>query len=240
MPAPPLANSFEGGTDGVTISNANSGGSSGDAFSAVVGSPTFSTDHAVRGSLGMKIDVNGAGTNENVSWTALGTITTAVFFRAYIYFDAHPATNYRIFTFKTNANTVNFWFTLTASGQLRVFNSTSTQLLAGTFVMTTGKWWRIEGRVVSDSTGAGEIDAYIFDGHSTSQEEFLSGNTFVIGNDADRVFWGPEAGTPPTTFTAYYDDVAVSTSGLIGPSGAAAIPIPAGHFDPQLRAEAWF
>ena len=52
MPAPPLANTLEGGSNGVGINNANSGGASGDAFTNVVKTTSaldYSTDPPAHG-----------------------------------------------------------------------------------------------------------------------------------------------------------------------------------------------
>jgi len=67
---PDLANTFEGGSDGVTITTGNSGGSSGNAFDAVTTSttgPFFEADAALHGSMGMRV-FSPTGGNAYTEW----------------------------------------------------------------------------------------------------------------------------------------------------------------------------
>src|SRR5678815_2034732 len=88
-------NTFEGGTDTVAITTGNSGGASGDAFSAVNGAANvFDATEEAHGNMSLKIP-SASGSNEYVSWQGLGSLPEATGV-IYIKRTTTPADNQRI------------------------------------------------------------------------------------------------------------------------------------------------
>ena len=78
----------EGTASGTTVSAANSGGTSGYAFSSVTGTTTFDNAQFFTGAQSYKIASPGAAAHLN--WLVPGTPTT-VYTRQYIYLSALPS-----------------------------------------------------------------------------------------------------------------------------------------------------
>jgi hypothetical protein len=96
MASPPLRNTFEGGTDGTTITQANSGGASGDAWSTapIIGTGvtlTYSSLQAAHGALSMRIVQPATPASTRVEWDALGALTGNVYFREYLFLPTYSA-----------------------------------------------------------------------------------------------------------------------------------------------------
>jgi len=75
-----LVNSFEGGTNGVTVSAANSGGGSGNAFDSVTigtGASIIYDTTQTQGALAAKVATGASVSTVFATWsTAMGTQTT--------------------------------------------------------------------------------------------------------------------------------------------------------------------
>jgi hypothetical protein len=225
MPAAPLANVFEGGSDTTVITAANSGGASGDAFSAVLGNPTFSVDHPHSGSLGMKVDA----ASEWVNWTGLGSLTTDVWIRFYYWVAAKPVgSDLRFARFHTNTGATSGYLShRDDNGFLMVLNAAGTGTAVGSVVVATSQLVRIECRIRS-ATSNGQMEWRLYNSaDSATIDDTNSSSTMVLGANTDEAKFGNSTTTPTTTF--YMDDVAVSTAGWIGPSvaGSATILRPA-------------
>jgi hypothetical protein len=233
MAAPPLSNSFDGGTDGVAVSNANSGGVSGDAFDTVTGTLClYSSAQAHSGTLGCRIV--DATVGQSVNWTGLGSITTDVYFRFYMYLTALPTTN-RLYMMRLNNNAAG------ACGWLRLISGTGVVSMAdasqagfgaeGVVPVALNQWVRIEWRVLPSTTaGSMEWRLYNTADSSTYDDNYGPVTGLVLGANLDQMLFGSQSTFPTTPFTVIYDDVAVSTAGWIGPSVAPSsnetIPIP--------------
>jgi hypothetical protein len=228
MPAPPLANNFDGGTDGVNITTSDVG--SGDAFSAVTpgGDDTikYTTDQAHSNGLSAEI-VRGATIRAcYYEWTGLGNITTSVYHRQYVYLPALPggAENLFITNVRTSAGTVAF-LRINADGTISDLNSASSVISTSTTVVPTGQWFRLEWRVLAHAS-AGQSEWKLFsaispgdgaDGITPTETANNSGLNTGASIDVWRFSAGTSADTV-TTFTYYQDDIAISSTGWLGPS----------------------
>jgi hypothetical protein len=226
MPAPPLANTFEGGSDGTTIAAGNSGGASGDAFQVVQGTPAFSNEQSASGALSMKAT---GVTPQNVNWTALGALTIDVYLRSYYYIAARPVTDtLRLFRIQTSGGVASgFLGHRPDNGFLYVLNAAGTGTAVGSVETAYNQWIRIECRIRSaTSNGQMEWRLYNIAGSATIADT-NSSSTMVLGANSDEIKWGNTTGTTAQTF--YMDDLAISTDGWIGPSvaGSATILRPA-------------
>lgn len=165
-----LTNTFEGGTPGTTVTAANSGGLSGNAFdavAAVAGGSTiaFDSTYAAHGSVSLKLATASTSESTYVQWTtSMGTQTT-VWFRLYLYLTAYPALNTRLWN-ATDAST--------ACGSLLVHSSTSpagvlifagpsgSAILTSTNAVPLNQWSRIEG-FLTGSASAGQVGFSLYD-----------------------------------------------------------------------------
>lgn len=228
MPAPPLTNTLEGGTNGVEITSANSGGGSGDAFSTttegVEGSPFFNSTQK-RDALSMRINYASApAATLFAQFGGLGSITTAVYFRAYLFLPATPGNNnFYPFGVRTSADASSAILRILSTGSggfIQGRDASNSNLGDGAVAVALNQWVRIEFRVVS-STTVGEFEWRLYNtADSSSITDSLSSTGAVLGANTDRINIGCNVTAPVQPFTVYYDDLAVSTTGWIGPSAA--------------------
>jgi hypothetical protein len=230
MPAPPLANNFDCGTDDVTITNGNSGGACGDAVTSTTiaadGTLTFQTEQAHSPANSMRITtVLSAATR--IQWTGMGSITTEVFFRTYLYMPALPGSQFSWFSYRDNAAGRTIEYQMTSGGLIRVIDGAPAAdivALQGTVAVATGQWVRLEGRVLPSLT-VGEADWFLYntaDSQTASETKAATGLTLGANISEARV--GVVTTPAPTNFTGYWDDVKIATDGRIGPSVSLFIP----------------
>lgn len=218
------SNNFEGGTNGTTITSGNSGGSSGDAFNAVIGTPTFSSTHA-RGTLSMAI-VNATGTTY-VEWSGLGSITSDLYLRTYLYLTAYPTTTRAtIFRLQTAANGLCGTLRINTNGTISVSDATDSGGADGSVPIALNQLVRVEAHVIPGTSG-GTFDWRLFNSaESTTTSDAVSwGAVFTLGANVDIIRTGLALAVPATPFTIYYDDVGVGTSGWLGPAVTVNKPI---------------
>jgi hypothetical protein len=229
MPAPPLSNTFEGGSDGTTISPANSGGASGDAFDVVttgVGSTqTFSIEQEAHGSLSAKLTTPASSpTATRMEWTGLGSITGSLWIRFYLYRTALPSGNFIPIAVRTNAAAASANFLFTSTGKMNMQNAAGTSQGASTGPsMSLNQWVRVEIRILS-STTVGEAVMRLYNtpdaliGSESDSKDY--GAAMVLGANSDQIRIGHCPAIPLPSDTAYFDDLALSTVGWIGPAAA--------------------
>jgi hypothetical protein len=225
LPAPPLANTFEGGTDGVTISAANSGGASGDAFSAVAGTAiVFSAAANMHGGMGMKVDTPGATTTYG-SWTGFGTLTVNTYFRVYLRLSTTPVTNsWYLAVMRDQADLEYGGLTINTTGKVQARNNANSNIASsiGTVNVNIASWFRLEWRSLPSLT-AGEIEWRLYNSpDSTTITETVNSTGNALRADLGGVRWGSKSTAPAGVME--FDDLAVSTVDWIGPSGGGEVP----------------
>jgi hypothetical protein len=225
MPAPPLVNTFEGGTDGVTVSAANSGGSSGDAFQVVDGTgATFAAAAAMHESLGWRaVDPS---VNQRCQWTGLGSLTSNVYARFYMRMSTAVTTNaMQPFKFRNSAvsNTAGLFIQLT-TGFMSAMLAAGTEIAAsvGSVQVPINQYVRVELRVLP-STTVGEVEWkwWATPDSVGAPTDTVAVTGQVLGNNIDQAIFGLST-NPATPFTIDLDDFAVSTTDWIGPAVARA------------------
>jgi hypothetical protein len=221
VPALPLSNTFEGGTNGVSITAANSGGNSGDPFSAVAGGTrNFSTTQKMHGALSMNLIDPGA-TSTYGSWTGFGTVTVNTYFRAYMHLSVTPVTNAWYFAVMRDQADLEYGgLTITTAGVIQARNNANGNIASslGTVAVNIGSWFRIEWRTLPSLT-AGEIEWRLYnDPDSSTITETVNSTGNALRADIGGVRWGSKSTAP--TGTLYLDDLKVSTVGWIGPATA--------------------
>jgi len=237
MPAPPLANNYEGGTNGTAVSAANSGGASGNAFTSVDG--TLADYHAAiaRGSLSVRIAQTATPASSRMYWASLGNIAGSnVYFRAYLYVPANPATNLNWFEWRTSTPTRSAAVFIRTGGTLRITDDALASLVETTSTIALNQWIRVEFRILP-STTAGEVELRLYndpDSTTATDTKVATGLT-TLAATVDALRFGHTSA--PANFVNYFDEVAVSTSGWIGPTAGAAAQ--KGRPDADLAAGGW-
>ena len=228
MAAPPLTNSFEGGVAGNTIATSDTG--SGNAWNLVtIGTSatlTYSNTQAHGGALSMRIVEPVTGVATFVAWNALGTLTGDVYGRFYVFLPVLPNIFMYVTEVRTAAAANSATLSINTDGTLWVQNAAFGNVGNGVKATPTGQWVRIEYRVRSSAT-VGQFEWKMFsslapgngpEGDIPTETANLS--SLVLGSDTDRLDFGIPNTSTPTSQTFYFDDIAVSTAGWIGPSGS--------------------
>lgn len=224
MASPPLANTLEGGTDGVEITSANSASGSGDAFDdttgSVEGSPYFSSAQA-RDTLSMRFNYTSApGGTLFAQWSGLGSLTGNVYFRLYMYIPSLVDNNLYPLGVRTSANASSAILRILSSGLIQGRDAGNSGISEGTVAVATGQWVRIEMRVIS-STTVGELEWRLYntaDAAAGSYDDTANATAAVLGANTDIANFGLNVTAPASPYTVYFDDLAVSTDDWIGPS----------------------
>jgi hypothetical protein len=217
---PLLTNSFEGGTNTVTISAANSGGASGTAFDVVTigtgATATFDTAHAAHGTLAGNITTTATSSQDFLSWTtAMGT-QTQVWLRVYCYFTANPGVGLNLYRSLATA-ALSAGLQLTATGKLRSLDSAGATVQTMTNSVALNAWFRVEAMILTSAT-VGQVEVKLFNTpDSTTPTETITSsanlntganmNTYRFGNTVSAANMGP----------FWMDDLGLSTTGYIGP-----------------------
>jgi hypothetical protein len=254
MVAAPITrtNSFEGGSDGTSITPGNSGGASGTPFDVVTlgagSTQNFSATHAAHGSLGMEI-VTPASTplSTRVEWTGIGSLTGNLWIRFYLYRLALPSANFLFTSVRNNAGAASGNFLISTNGKLNMQNAAGTSQGASTgTAMALNQWVRFEIRILSSTTaGEGEIRMYnTADAAIGSETDSMNyGAAMVLGANSDQTRIGMVT-NPLASDTSYFDDLAISTVGWIGPAGTPPPPPNVGKrvglFTPEIARKGWF
>lgn len=214
-----LQNKFDGGTDGVTITAANSGGASGDAFNTPDSSGTvtftFDNDHAHSGTLSFKKSTGGTPGSANLSWTTQMGTRTKVWFRFYVYYETLPSVQHRIMYATDGVNLVAGLY-LNSTGHLWFVDSSGSDIFTFTGTVPTNQWVRIEGFIVGSAT-VGQVELKQFnDTDSTTPTESQTSAANKNTSGPLQVYkWGDNSDN--ANITLWYDDIGLSDQGYLGP-----------------------
>lgn len=220
-----LSSDFETGVDGNTLETTDAG--SPDAFNATTGPFAFySTEHPHSGLLGVKYDVASV---HHFDWSGLGALTGDVWCRAYLYLASLPPdNNFYPINFRTSANSSSGIIRVLASGIIQMRDSTNSQIgVDGSIPVATGQLVRIEARI---NTGADQMEYWLYNtADSEVEDDHGSVSAAITASDIDRIHFGQNVAGSPAGYTHWWDDVAVSDIGKIGPTVT-----PAGDAGPTL------
>jgi hypothetical protein len=236
-----LSNSFEGGTNGTAITTGNSGGASGDAFSSVqtsLGVPKFSNAHAHGGSMAMAIA-------QGASWDSFPLVIWSmneptVYVRMYVWIPPAMVGSGNNWVVCQGLGGAEFTVYCPASGQGSVSFSTSggsgfSGSGAVAVTLAPSKWFRIEAMISTLPGPWGSVQMRAFtttpesdNPSGDSGQNLLSSGTPAATTTSVSFGAGQKWGGIGAFLndTGYIDDVAVSTAGWIGPSGAVSRVIP--------------
>lgn len=153
-------------------------------------------------------------------WTGsglLGNATTQQWYRLYLYMTANPSALHTIFGMLVSGTRAADVIVNT-SGTLSVRNTSGTVIVTTTNTVPLNAWFRIEGYITSSAT-AGQVELKLFSSpDSTTPTETQTSNTSqdTLGGTLNQVRFGLVSGSV-AGLSWWMDDVAVSTSGYIGP-----------------------
>jgi hypothetical protein len=233
------SNTAEGGTQGTSVTAANSGGGSGNPFSVVSkgagAALVYSTAADAHGVLGYSM-TGSSGTATDVGWTGYNATSMAVRF----YYNPGPtlpSTVLRLADVR-NASGTAARIMLTATNQISIQNTAGSAVTTFAHPLVANTWYRIEMAISVSSTVA-TINAAYYPLDSTTPVDpafsTTSGNTgtanltqVLIGSAANATWTG----------TSSFDDQAVqpSSTAFIGvyvapgstapgaPTGVSAVP----------------
>jgi hypothetical protein len=216
------SNTLEGGTNGTTITPANSGAASGNAFdTAQVGGTNgvcaFETTRAFAGTVSAAIATGVTVVDPYIGWTFPGG-QPAIWTRFYAWVTANPAANWRMSAVYGTAPNVNMraFLRFNTAGKLVILDSTSAVIYTSTASFPLGSWVRVE-YMVTGSASAGQIWLAFYNGNGTTPiEQFTSAASFNTAGEIGAFLVGvcsPQA----SVAKAWFDNLAVSTIGPIGP-----------------------
>jgi hypothetical protein len=222
-------NTFESGSNGATITTGNSGGGGAGqdgstAFAAVnsgAGSTiAYDSTRSAHGALSGKFATTTFNFSLYVSWTNLGSVATC-YYRAYCYFTSlgSLAANTPIIAFYTSTPALAAYLqVIAASGKLQWLTGGGSGILTTTAAIPTGQWFRVEGYLTGNAT-TGQANLQLFNtmDSTTATENDTSASSFNTVGTLAQVRFGQVAAI--TNNGPYWlEDIAVSTSGALGPA----------------------
>jgi hypothetical protein len=224
-------NNASGGIQGVTISNANSGGASGVAWdgTTIGGSGAdaqYDSLHVYKSKFSYKF-VSPSALNQArmLSWGgttggALGAVLTEIWTRQYWYFTAYPASTryFTINTFWTWGGSLNCFYTLEPTGFISATDIVSSHS-TGTKQVPLNQFIRLETHITTDPTN-GHMDFWWYAAPGSSYAtDTASVTNFNTGSTFSHFQLGPDGADTDGTIatTAWCSIPMVSTLGKIGP-----------------------
>jgi hypothetical protein len=219
-----LSNSFEGGTDGVTITTGNSGGASGDAWNNVAlgggGTAVYDDAQFAAGAMSGLL-VAGSGATSFVEWDTSWHSDTEVWSRVYLRFDNVSLTNHTAIMSLRNAGAAACEIQLRTTNVIGLRDSGLVLRYSSSTTIAADTWYRLEWHIVHSAT-VGHMEARLFFGanlHGTTPDESFGSasdnwNTAAASNE----LWAGIASNPGTSgATVWYDEVVLDDVGWVGP-----------------------
>ncbi len=227
---PLVANSFEGGTNGVAVTTANSGGTSGDAFNAVAGAVAgatlaYSATEMAHGSLALQVATAATAGTQWVGYTTSFGTNSDFYLRFNLYLTALPAASATLWRGFSGAATLCS-LNMNTSGQLRVQDSLGVVVSGSTSgALPTGQWVRVELHITM-STTVGQTELRVYHSVDSTVATFSAQSTATLNlgaTSADGYRMGLQT-TQANYGPTWFDDYALSTTTWLGPAAASNVP----------------
>jgi hypothetical protein len=214
------SNTAEGGTPGASVTTANSGGASGNAFNLVSkgsgAALTYSTAAAAHGTLGYAL-TGSSGTATLVGWNGYSATSMAIRF----YYNPGPALPSKVLRLADirNSSATAARVELSASNQIFIQNAAGTTVTTFPHALAANTWYRVE-LTISLSNAAATINAAYYPADSTTPVD--PAYSTVTGNTGTATITQVSIGSAASatwTGTSYFDDLAAQpgTTSFIGP-----------------------
>jgi hypothetical protein len=212
-----LANSFEGGSNGTTLTAANSGGGSGSKFNAVScsgGTATYTSTNPAHGSLAGSFAPSTAACY--TQWTSASIPTTTTSYgRMYVNLGSITGNTVVLAKLATSSGSRDAQIAVTTADKLALYDANNTKQATSTNNIPTG-WVRIEWTLVN-STTAGSLSVSMYSADSNTAVETLTANGINTGAGFGNLAVGSVVATKTAIGPFALDDVAYGTSGPLGP-----------------------
>lgn len=220
------SNSFEGGTNGTTITTANSGGVSGDAFdSTAIGTGstlTYDTSKAAHGTTSALATTNGSASAAAAFVKFLPSASSRIATHLYINLNTLPATTTPMVVFSPRSGTtISVRVAVTQTGTVQLRDPSNTVMWTSTATVSPGTWYRCEFQSVlnGDTTGNASVQLFTLDSLTALD---AASNVAMTGlpTTYDRIYAGIAIGSA-AVFSVNVDDFALKPDASpIGPYGA--------------------
>lgn len=226
-----LLNTAKGGSNGTTVTTANSGGNSGASIDTVniagtTPTLTFSTAQVPRGA-GTSYALGAAGScSSYLMWRNSGGTQNSLTFPGttmwavgYFYFVSSIPTIGRMMQLTNASIQLQGGVGVNASDKLTVVNSAGTAVNTSSTTLPIGAWFRVEMQVFSSSTVGWMVVRIYTSPDSVTPTETITTATNLNtrgGNIAAVVYGYPT--TTSTSTTLYLDGLGVSSDGWLGPT----------------------
>lgn len=201
-------NSFEGGTNGAAVSAANSGGASGDAFTAVsIVAPNTMVYDNTRAAHGAQSTKLTGGVLGVMACYYDFTGSSAVAVRAYFYFTALPTADHHLIAMQTAGGATRLLsIHINGASKLRIADASGTTgVWTATNTMPVNQWVRIDLYAAPGSaTNNGVAKGGVYLGDSTTPIEAIYSSTAAnlgAGQTIGRLVLGK---TNASTFATPY------------------------------------
>ena len=213
----------EGGTNTTGITTGNSGGASGDAFDSVslgTGATATYDNTQARQTLAAKLATSGTAADCSLNYsTKIGT-KSQVWFRAYVYMAANPASNHRLMdAWDSGAGQLCFALYLSSTGKLISANTLGSQIQAMTTSIPLNQWFRIELMAIGSAT-VGQVEVKLFStaDSTTPTESITSPATQNTRGTFNNYRFGASGDPMPASRTIWLDNLGIGVSGYLGPA----------------------
>lgn len=220
----------EGGTNGVGITAGNSGGASGDAFESVslgAGASAIYDSTNARGTLAAKLATGGSAADCSLNYQAKIGTQTQVWYRAYVFMASNPGSNHRLFdAWDSVSGQLCFAVYLTTAGKLMSVNTIGGTIQTMTGSVPLSAWFRVEVMVIGSAT-VGQVEIKRFDSpdSTVATETLTSAASQNTRGSFNNYRFGSSGDPLPASRTLWLDDLGISTTGYMGPTGPAAVTL---------------
>lgn len=205
-------NTAEGQTNGTTLSAANSGGGSGDAYGVVTTSgtvsATYSTDMSVFGAQSYKVT---SGTTSALYVRAQASGAYSGTCQMYLYLPTYADNNQLFIGMADSGGSYPARLSINQTGTIRINNyASSTIYTSSSGIIPTGQWIRLDlSAIVGSSTSDGRILAQASYANSfTPFWTYDSGASVNAGSNPITEYRFGKMDTTPNIALFYYDDSA--------------------------------
>jgi len=226
-----LANTFEGGSNGTTITTGNSGGASGDAFNLVnIGAGAaviYDNTHTAHGGLAMKCSSGTSGSLAYVEWDP--SASSNFYGRFYIYIAANGAVGDWYYD-GGSSGADKAIITTDASNHICLQDSTGLPVQAtSTSTMALSTWHRIEFHIIC-STTVGQMEAKLFLGANsdglTPDETLTTAANLNTGASINNHLFGNIATGGHVSTNVWMDDILTGAAAYPGPAVTTPLWVP--------------
>lgn len=172
-------NNADGGSNGTSTSESNTGGTSGDPFDRVQTAITFSSTQSHSGSLSYAVP---SGSAQGYSEWYVGNSSMQISYQGWYYFTATPVTaEARIISFRDTTPATVGGLLITSARKFRLMQGTAGQAGTDSPAISTNAWYRVSLAIKNGTSGG----TYAMKVHDSSLTEIHSVSGSFTGTAAN-------------------------------------------------------